>query len=483
MAMWLMILWGCAPGSVWLPTPLHLSASALRPGTPLQLQIEGLRPGSQVQLAATWASGGPGPCPGVLRGACWQRADAEPIGTAIADGSGTAHLIHTVDEPGGEVLALQAAELGPSAYPLQVRLSEVIERRWGPSCPSLDGDQIVAGPEDLARLDGICGIGGDLIVVDTALEELRLPELIEVRGDVRIWENPALTELRLPALERIGGDLNLFDNPGMGRLHLAQLAQIDRALRIHRMPGLVDLRGLGGLRSVGELYLYHDTALTSLDGLDRLTTIDGGVELLELPALQRAVLPALETIGGRLYVLIAPSLVQLEAPALTELRSLELHEVDALPDLGSFPRIERLEGELRLEYNNWMASLSGLPALQQIHSVSIRFNPSLASLDALDRWHTLEDELVLHSNNSLSVLRLPALQQARRLEITRNGALSALELPALEQLAELSLSDNPSLSHCAVEAWLDQLDPDQVACHDNLDDGCTRWCDPTETSR
>ncbi|HHO52465.1 MAG TPA: hypothetical protein ENK18_16745 [Deltaproteobacteria bacterium] len=479
MWMWLTILWGCGPPtSIHLPAPLLLHTSALLPGRPLELRIEGLAPGSQVQLASSWAPPGPGPCPDTLRGACWELLPSL-VDVAVADPGGVARLLHAPAEPWGEALRLQAAELGPSAFPARVRLSGIVERSPLRSLPLLDGDLIVASPDDLDRLDGIYGIGGDLIVTQTALTELVLPELIEIGGDVQIWENPVLHTLRLPGLERIGGDLNLYDDPVLVRPGLGSLEQIGGALRIHRMPGLADLGGLGALRHIGELYLYRDDGLISLSGLEALASVDGGIELMELSALQQAVLPSLEHVGGRLYVLIAPSMVRLEAPALTSLRGLEIHAADALPSPGLFPGITRLGGELRLEYNGAMASLAGLSALEQVHSATLRFNPSLATLADASAWHTVDEELILGSNQALERLDLPALQQAGRLEITRNGALIDPGLSALSALEQAEFSDNPALSSCALEAWLDRVQPDQVACIGNLDDGCTGWCDPT----
>ena len=131
------------------------------------------------------------------------------------------------------------------------------------------------------------------------------------------------------------------------------------------MEGLASLDGLQTLRSAGGLYLFHDVQLRSLEGLEGLDEVRGPVQLWELYALETAVFPALTALQGKLDLFESDALHTIEAPQLTSLGAYELHHCDAMQDLGWFPEVRSMQGELRVQYNAGLTSLGGFPALRQ----------------------------------------------------------------------------------------------------------------------
>ncbi len=343
---------------------------------------------------------------------------------------------------------------------------------------TVTGDQLVATSADVDALAGVGTIDGSLHVVATELRALALPDLGEVTGELRIWENPRLADVQLPALEAVGEDLSLFDNPRVRSLDgLSGLAQVGGTLRVNRMAGLASLEGLEALTSVGGLYLFHDVDLRSLDGLASLLEIRGDAQLFELFALERAVLPSLERVA-RLDLFECDALRLLEAPELRELGAFELHNCDGMQDLGWFPSVAELPGELRIQYNAGLTSLDGFPSLRVAHDAVIRFNPALTDVSGLE-WELVTGELTVANQASLEVLALPALKDVRELVIVGHEALSGLSLPALARVRGARVVDNPQLPGCVVEGILDEVSPEIVVCHANLEDACDTWCSPS----
>ena len=365
-------------------------------------------------------------------------------------------------------------------------------RRSEPTDDGRSTDTAVAPPDrrivhgDLTLLDDadqdaivdVVEITGNLIVEQSTLTKLRLPKLERVGGHLRVWDNPSLRTLRLPALTTVDGDLSLYANAQLPTLlGLRAVTSVGGTLAVQRMTGLADLQGLGALVEVGDLYLLHNTNLTSLAGLEQLQAVRGNAELWELYALHTAELPALTTIEGKLDVFDADALTTLSLPALTQMGALEVHQCDVLATVGAFPKLTTMPGELRVQYNDGLSSLAGLQGLTTLGSGTVRFNRALTELTV----HTLAqvDGLwAVQQNRSLAALSMPALTDVRQLDVQGNDELAALSMPALQRAEGVLFADNPQLSSCTIEALLASVDLTTVQCTGNLDDGCGTWCIP-----
>merc|ERR1711977_801688 len=179
-----------------------------------------------------------------------------------------------------------------------------------------------------------------------------------IEGDVEIGEE--VTSLKgLEGLVEVTGRLILnnhvergfgfpFDMQGrLGSLHgLESLERVGGDLIILKNPSLLSLRGLDSLKSIGGLLrLYANGNLQSLSGLESLERI-GRLSIAKEDALQSlAGLSNLKEIEGGVVIIMSDNLTSLE---------------------GAFEGITRLGGDLYIDGNSKLASLSGLEGLDRI---------------------------------------------------------------------------------------------------------------------
>jgi hypothetical protein len=101
------------------------------------------------------------------------------------------------------------------------------------------GDVAVHDASEAAALADIAVITGALIIDDTALDELALPRLVQVRGGIEVKSNAALAHVALPALQSVDGPLAPIDlcNATKGRLWIqpsgAVTVQIEDGMIAH----------------------------------------------------------------------------------------------------------------------------------------------------------------------------------------------------------------------------------------------------------
>jgi hypothetical protein len=132
---------------------------------------------------------------------------------------------------------------------------------------------------------------------------------------------------------------------------------------------LTDLRGLSSLQQLSFLFIDRNAALTSLDGLERIHEMSGSVELRSNPALtSTAGLRNVTSIGGGLFVQILP--------ALTILDLSSLQTITGRLDLVLLPQVPNLDG-LRALTSIGANAFDGL-SIADLDSLN-----TLAGLDAL----------------------------------------------------------------------------------------------------
>lgn len=136
------------------------------------------------------------------------------------------------------------------------------------------------------------------------LEELTwLESLTEIEGSLELRELPV--ELSLEPLSRLG--------EVRGSMRLDGLASIDGLVGLERVIGSLELRRLGStdlgglrrLRAAGGLTISGNATLTTLEGLERLQSIEGSLDVSDDPALTTlaAIWPAPE---GGLQTVLGP---------------------------------------------------------------------------------------------------------------------------------------------------------------------------------
>ena len=254
--------------------------------------------------------------------------------------------------------------------------------------------------------DALTSVGG-LLVANSAVATIDLPALATVGtvplddfvfllggsvSGVRIEGNAALTHIGVTALQSIDGSVLLDDDPALvdvaafaqvrsiggdlivGRTALQTLEPFGAVETIGGEVGIVDardagasptnvitdLRGLASLHTIGALTITGATRIASLDGLEQLTTLPGGLALSDVPALVD--LSALQGVTSARFIVIAATGVA----DLSGLRSLA--SIGQAGDVPSGPSgsLADVNGDLRIVDNAALNSLAGLATLTDV---------------------------------------------------------------------------------------------------------------------
>ena len=254
-----------------------------------------------------------------------------------------------------------------------------------------DGDHTISDVAPLGALAGHTRVTGSLWI-GTPHSEATLPSLAGleclqgVDGDLMILNNDLLASLEgLDGLQTVGATLAI-GRRGSRESYLGN-------------PALTSLAALRALRSVGGLVIGDDDALTSLEGLGSIESIDGGVEINHNDALTSLEgLSALSSIGGELRISGNDHLTNLQGlEALTSLGSLRVYEAEALTSLHGLEGVAVISGDLTIGFwqavsgmspsgpwrNHDLTSLDGLGALSSVGgNLLVGNNPVLPTCEA-----------------------------------------------------------------------------------------------------
>lgn len=73
----------------------------------------------------------------------------------------------------------------------------------------------------------------DLLFTGNELEQVELPKLRNVDGNLSFWGNPNLSEVKLSQLVRIGGYLLIEANDRLARVDIPALASVNEHAVMH----------------------------------------------------------------------------------------------------------------------------------------------------------------------------------------------------------------------------------------------------------
>ncbi len=291
----------------------------------------------------------------------------------------------------------------------------------------IDGDLYLyrAHYQSLDGLEALEAVGGSLGLSD-------LPDLVDIAalGGLRniggnLYIDWSGDPSPLAGVESIGGTLALFEQSppefgaltSLGGLYMGATPVVDLRLfaRLTSLPlglwvsgtDITSLSGLDDVTSVGGLRLAANPSLTSLDGLGAVTEIDGDLYLSDNPALTSlAALGGVRTITGAVTIKLNDALTDLGGLSGVETiggdvffngnhlltgadplsvatvgGSLEL-QTTQMTSLDGFAALTRIEGDLLLTNNSQLTSLTGLHGLQRVGgSVLINNNSQLTDAE------------------------------------------------------------------------------------------------------
>lgn len=195
--------------------------------------------------------------------------------------------------------------------------------------------------------------------------------------------------------------------------------------------------------------IVENNALTSLTGLNNVSTINGGVYIAYNNALVNLVgLNGLTTINGYLDVFVNYSLVNLTGlenlTSITEY--LVLIQNDNLYSLSGLNNLASIGGVLAIESHNALTSLTGLENLTSVGgAIVVTNNAALSSLSALSGITSIGGELVIYLNNALTTLvGLENINPStiNNLYLQNMGMLSVCDVPSICDY--LAIPSNPA---------------------------------------
>ncbi|QAT82523.1 putative lipoprotein [Corallococcus coralloides] len=199
---------------------------------------------------------------------------------------------------------------------------------------------------DPGLLPYVTELHGSLTIEDhLRLDRSPFYHLARVHGDVRLSHNAALGgPFGLNHLTQVGGALELQDNPMMETLDpLAQLTSVG-ALLISGNPRLTDTTGLAQLSSTGRIHIQGNKELLSVGDMPLLLQVTDSFSVKYNEKLQRVHhLPALRSVTT-VALVGNTALTSLEGfQRLTRLSNLEVLGNTAMTNLGDLARVREVD--------------------------------------------------------------------------------------------------------------------------------------------
>ncbi|HEX2881889.1 MAG TPA: hypothetical protein VHO25_20350 [Polyangiaceae bacterium] len=194
--------------------------------------------------------------------------------------------------------------------------------------------------DDIAAIVDCTTMNGNLIVSDTMLTSLSLPNLVEIEGFFNCQLNPVLTSVSLPALTTTG-HIAFSGNEELTSLNLSNLATAGgmtvfvNKLTSLSLPKLVSVAlefdfvvvsgtadpltslSLPELATVGSIFSVRHTLLLTELALPKLATV-GDFTVEGNNALTNLTAPALATVQGGVRILSNPVLPTCQVQALLQ---------------------------------------------------------------------------------------------------------------------------------------------------------------------
>ncbi len=323
---------------------------------------------------------------------------------------------------------------------------------------------------------------GSLYVWDSQLQTLAGLETIrEIQGDVYVLGGPNLISLRgLDGLTTIGGSLVLGANSTLTRLGsqedqegLHRLTSIAGHLDISQVA-LGNLQGLEQLADIGgRAQIAQNPNLVSLDGLSALVSVGGGFEsrvwgmaiganpaLLDLSGLE-----SLTSIHERLDVHDNDQLTSLAGlNRLSSVPTISVFNNPELTNLNALLSVAQLDGLLNIHNNDRLITLEGLNSLRVVGaSVTIRENALLKNLDGLDALSTVGGAFKIEANPTLTGLGIPGLSDVGG-DFVLSGTAASLLGGAFASLSHVGgnafINDNPAMQYETIVSFVERIQID-----------------------
>jgi len=273
----------------------------------------------------------------------------------------------------------------------------------------------------------------------------------------------------LSRCETITGDLVIYAINLTSLSGLENLTSVGGSLLIYENPALTSLTGLNNLTSVNRMNIMHNPVLTSLQALNDLTDPGESLLIAYNPSLTSVSgLENLKSVNGSISVHTNSSLTSLSGlENLTSVGSLDISWNPALTSLHGLNKLLSVDGEMYISYSP-LINLEGLSNLASVGNLSIYANTNLSSFAGLESLTSVRWNLYIYSNSSLtSLIDLSNLTSVGGLHIGYTALTNLEGLDNLTSVGDLIIDGNPNLASLAALENLPSLSGD-LWIYDNL---------------
>ncbi|MCY1019498.1 DUF7151 family protein [Pyxidicoccus sp. MSG2] len=296
---------------------------------------------------------------------------------------------------------------------------------------TFDGTFEVKSAADVAALQGIGRVRGSLHISSSVVNEVVLPGLQSVEGQLLITNNGSLTRVELTGLRFVAEDVLVINNSAMGTLKLGnQLGSGSRLwiagdLNVETNASLPTLFGLRSAVPGRNITLSDNDAMVTSGTFDDVRELKGSIVVSDNDALLGLPFASLFRVGGSFTITSNKVLPNLTCATLTYVGDrLEISRNAALTDLSGMPALESVAGSLAVSENDGMLSTAGMDSLNRVGSLHVARNPLLETVAAF-----------------------PMLRSVGSLSVSENAKLTSLGTFQLRSLDSLFVNFNPLLTH------------------------------------
>eukprot|EP00808_Paulinella_micropora_P009065 g44795.t1 len=220
---------------------------------------------------------------------------------------------------------------------------------------------------------------------------------------------------------------------------------------------LTSLSGLESLTSVGgNLEIYGNSALTSLSGLDNLNSVGGYLWIRDNSALTTmSGLDNLNSVGSNLLIIANSALTNMSGLGkLNSVGYLGIENNSALTTMSGLDNLTIVSGYMWIIANNALTTMSGLDNLNSVgSSLEIEYNSALTTMSGLNNLKRVGGNLEIEHNSALTTMSgLDNLTSVRgHLRIVANGALTTMS--GLDSLNNVG-RDPTASEYWAAGTWI-----------------------------
>jgi hypothetical protein len=209
-----------------------------------------------------------------------------------------------------------------------------------------------------------------------------------VRTGLYVGGDSSLVDLTaLSGLTIVEGDLEITDMDSLTSLNgLQNVSSVGGRLQVGYNPALEDLDALGAVEEVGGLDISANPQLTSLAGLGRLARVHG---IDDLPFLGVTI-----SNNAALIAIGLPSLLEVDGPVAITNNPL-------LRSLAGLESLRVIRGRLGIALNEELVSLNGLDQLTSVGEATITYCRELRDLHALASLTAVESSVEVRDNEKL----------------------------------------------------------------------------------